>query len=154
MKTLIIYNSFHHQNTEKIALVLAQVLGAELVKPEAVKVEKLESYDLIGFGSGVYLSKPHRSLFQLIDKFPPLKNKKAFIFFTSGLFPIKLINDFQTPLLHALRNKGFENIACFNCRGWDTYGLMKYLGGINRQNPNEKDLQKARDFAQKLLQIK
>jgi len=154
MKTLIIYNSFHHQNTEKITNEIAQVLGAEIAKPETVKIEELGNYDLIGFGSGVYLSKPHRSLFQLIDQLPLQNNKKAFIFFTSGLFPIKFINDFQTPLLRALENKGFAVISGFNCRGWDTYGLMKYLGGINRQNPNEKDLQKARDFAQKLLQIK
>ncbi len=154
MKTLIIYNSFHHQNTEKIARAIAEVLKADLVKPEAVKIEELENYDLIGFGSGVYLGKPHRCLLQLIEKLPPQNKKKAFLFFTSGLFPIKFINDFQTPLLRALENKGFAVISGFNCRGWDTYGLMHYIGGINRQNPNEKDLQKARDFAQKLLQIK
>ena len=31
MKTLIVYTSVHHQNTEKVAKVMAEELGADLV---------------------------------------------------------------------------------------------------------------------------
>jgi len=63
MKTLIIYNSTHHGNTKKIAKVMTEILNAELVKSDEVDITTLSKYDLIGFGSGIYYGKHHKSLF-------------------------------------------------------------------------------------------
>jgi len=84
MKVLVIYNSVHHGNTEKIAKVIADELKAEMVKPTEGEVNKLSEYDLIGFGSGIYMSKHHGSILQLVEKLPAVKDKKAFVFCTSG----------------------------------------------------------------------
>ncbi|MGV8176958.1 MAG: hypothetical protein ACP5NX_04105 [Candidatus Bilamarchaeaceae archaeon] len=46
--------------------------------------------------------------------------------------------------------KHFNIIAEFACKGWDTFGPLKMVGGINRGRPNDGDLKKAKEFARKL----
>jgi len=150
MKTLIIYLSIHHGNTKKIVKAMAKVLGTELVKPYQVNLNALAKYNLIGFGSGIYYHKHHESLLSLVDKLPVLKDKKAFIFSTSGVSKKWQFSDFHKPLKKKLLEKSFNIIGEFDCRGWDTYGLFKRIGGISKGRPNEKDLKEAKNFASKL----
>lgn len=147
MKTLIIYQSLHHKNTEKIAKVIAEELNADLVKPSGVNLHKIKDYDLVGFGSGIYFFKLHQSILGLAQKIPSLKNKKVFIFSTSGTRVTYQHDD----LKEIIKVKGGLIVGEFNCRGWDTYGLLKYIGGIGKTHPNAKDLEAARSFAKKLL---
>jgi len=158
METLIIYFSIHYGNTEKIAKAIAEVLNAELVKSSEVNVNELSKYDLIGFGSGIYFGQHDKSLLKLIDKLPDLKGKRVFIFSTSGVSNAgnfihnirHRISHFHVPLRKKLIKKGLNIIGEFTCRGFDTAGPFKLIGGISKGRPNEKDLQKARDFARKL----
>jgi len=53
MKALLVVFSYHHKNTEKIAKAIAKVLDAQIKTPEQVDSEKLQQYDLIGFGAGI-----------------------------------------------------------------------------------------------------
>jgi len=145
MENLIIYISTHHGNTEKVAKTMAEILSAELVKAHDVDITALSKYDLIGFGSGIYFGKHHKSLLSLVDELPTLKNKKAFIFYTSG----GVASD--RPLKKKLLEKGFDIIGEFSCPGWDTWGPFKFFGGKNKGRPNEEDLEKARNFATNLL---
>jgi len=80
MKALIIYTSVHHGNTEKVANVMANILGASLLQVKQADASMLEQYDLIGFGSGIYFGKHHKVLLDFADRLPVLRNKKAFIF--------------------------------------------------------------------------
>lgn len=154
MKTLIIYNSTHHGNTEKIAKVMAEILNAELVKPDEVDIASLSKYDLIGFGSGIYYGKYHKSLFELINKLNNQKGKRAFIFSTSGMKKVRFFHGFDKPLKRKLLEKGFRIIGEFNCRGWDTYPFwVKLFGGVNKGRPNEEDLENARSFAKYLKRM-
>ena len=43
--------------------------------------------------------------------------------------------------------KGFEIVGNFACKGFDNYSFVKHLGGVDRDRPDEKDLQEAADFA-------
>jgi flavodoxin len=52
MKSLIVLFSYHHNNTEKIAKVIAKVLDAEIKTPDQINPEEIQYYDLVGFGSG------------------------------------------------------------------------------------------------------
>ena len=161
MKTLIIYVSIHHGNTEKIAKAMAEVLNAKLVKPNEVNMNELSKYDLIGFGSGIYYGKHHKNLLRFADKLPILKDRKAFVFATSGV--VNLLNifhnilhrtiNFQNPLRNKLSKKGFKIIGGFSCRGFDTIGPFKLIGGISKNRPNKEDLKKAIDFARELKRI-
>ena len=56
MKGLIIYISVHHGNTEKVANIMANTLDASLLQVKQVDTSILEQYDLIGFGSGIFLA--------------------------------------------------------------------------------------------------
>jgi hypothetical protein len=38
----------------------------------------------------------------------------------------------------------------FACKGWDTWGPFKLVGGINKGRPKEKELDMAREFAKGL----
>ncbi len=76
MKTLIIYTSIHRKNTEKVAKKMANVLEAKLLTPDEADARTINEYDLIGFGSGIYFRKHHKSLLNFIDGLPAVKNKK------------------------------------------------------------------------------
>ena len=146
MKTLIIYESVHHGNTEKIAKAMAGILEADLLKPDEIDAKILLEYDLIGFGSGIYFGKHHKRLLAFIDSLPKL-NKKAFIFSTKGGTPTWLNHK---KLKKKLSEKGFDIVKEFSCKGFDTFGMLKYIGGINKNRPNEEDLEKAKIFAKEL----
>ena len=53
MKTVIVYTSVHHQNTEKVAKVMAEELEADLVPTMEGQPGMLAACDLVGFGSGI-----------------------------------------------------------------------------------------------------
>lgn len=149
MKTLIIYESSHHHNTEKVARAIGEVLNATLVTPAEVNLDSISEYDLIGFGSGIYYASMGKELQALVGRLPPL-NKKAFIFSTRGMGPSSL---YHRTLRKNLTKKGFVITGEFSCKGWDTIGPLAYVGGINKGRPHEKDLEKAREFAEKLRNI-
>lgn len=147
MKTLIVYHSFHHGNTAKIAKVLADELNAKMVKTEDKETNNWDEYELIGFGSGIYNGKHHKSILHAVEKLPAVKGKKAFVFSTSGV-----LRNYNKPLKEMLTTKGFQIVGDFVCKALDTYGPLKLIGGLNKGRPNEEDYQKAREFAQGLLQ--
>ena len=146
MKTLIVYSSIHHQNTEKVAKVIAEALEADLIPVGKAKSDTLTAYDLIGFGSGIYFMKHHKTLLQFVETLPVVMEKSAFVFSTSG----EGGKERHAVLKEKLVNRGFSIVDEFSCKGWDTWGPMKLIGGINKGRPNEEDLAKARVFAQGL----
>ena len=79
MKSLVVYVSVEHGNTEKVAKAISEVLGADLKKVEEVDLSTIQRYDLIGFGSGIYSGKLHVRLLKLVDGMP-LSRSKAFFF--------------------------------------------------------------------------
>ena len=145
MKTLIVYTSVHHQNTEKVAEVMAAELEADLTPTGNAKPETLAAYDLIGFGSGIYFGKHHKTLLRFVETLPHVAQKQVFVFSTSGDGKMH-----HAALREKLVNKGFVIVDEFCCRGWDTVGPLKLFGGINKGRPDENDLAGARAFAQGL----
>ena len=85
MKTLIVYASVHHQNTEKAAKVIAAELEADLVSVGHVQPGTLTGYDLIGFGSGIYGGKFHQAILHFVETLPTVTEKQAFVFSTCGV---------------------------------------------------------------------
>jgi flavodoxin len=148
MKSILVLFSYHHKNTEKIAKVFAQVLDAEIKIPRQIDPEELKVYDLVGFGSGIYGEKHHRTLLELADKLPQVTDKKAFIFSTSGV--TTYADEFHSPLRDALLSRGYIIVGEFNCNGFNTNSFLRYFGGMNKGRPNAEDLKNAEDFAQNL----
>ena len=164
MRSLLVLFSYHHNNTEKIANVFAEVLGAQIKTPQEIDSEELQEYSLIGFGSGIYDGKHHKLLLDLADKLPQVTNRKAFIFSTCTIEREVAKN--HSTLREKLQSKGYMIVDEFNCAGFDTYGgdeeanliekligrINKLIGGINKGRPNVEDLKHAEEFAQNLKQ--
>lgn len=140
MKKAIIYKSVHHGNTKKIAEAMAKAIKADLIDLEDANGDTIEKYDTIGFGSGIFFYRPHKDLRKYIEGLDSVDNKKAFVFYTSG-------NGKSYSWLNKnLSGKGFDVIGEFSCKGYDTYGPFKLIGGQNKGRPDMEDLKKAEKF--------
>ncbi|HEX2938597.1 MAG TPA: hypothetical protein VHO66_06735, partial [Ruminiclostridium sp.] len=53
-------------------------------------------------------------------------------------------------LCDIIKIKGGEIAGSFNCRGYDTYGPFKLVGGIAKGHPNENDFAEAEDFIKEI----
>lgn len=152
-RTLMLCKSVHHQNTAKVARAIAEPLTARMLEPEQASQTLLDEHDLVGFGSGVYFGRLHPALFEWLDRLPTPtvpRGKPAFVFSTAGL-------SLLTPAWHAafnaaLARKGFDVVGEFHCRGFDTWGPLWLIGGINRTHPDQRDLERAGTFAHRLLE--
>jgi flavodoxin len=158
MKSLIVVYSYHHNNTQKIAEVMAKVLNAEVRTPQQTNPEELQQYGLVGFGSGIDTGKNYRELLDFADRLPQVADKKAFLFSTSGM-PIGISGQQQleeytrkchVTLKEKLQSKGYTVVDEFGCAGFNTNKFLKWFGGINKGRPNEEDLKNAEAFAEKL----
>ena len=147
MRALIIYKSVHHGNTKKVAEVIAKVLNADLKDAGNVNIEEVEKYEVIGIGSGIFFGKHHRSVLNFVERMPLMRHKKAFIFSTRGGTPT-WIN--HIALRRKLKEKGFKIIGEFSCKGYDTFGILKYIGGLTRGKPDKRDLRRAANFAEEV----
>ena len=152
MKSLLILFSYHHNNTKKIANVFEKILDAQIKTPHEINPEELQEYSLIGFGSGIYGEKHHKSLLDLVDKLPQVTNKKAFIFSTSAIMGKEKVANDHSTLREKLQSKGYMIVDEFACKGFNTNSFMKYLGGMNKGRPNAEDLKNAEKFALNLKQ--
>jgi len=152
MDSLLVLVSYHHKNTEKIANVFAKVLDAEIKTTRKINPEELQEYSLVGFGSGIYGEKHHRTLLDLADKLQKITDKKAFIFSTSAVMGKDKVAEDHSTLREKLVSKGYLIVDEFACHGFNTNSFLKYFGGMNKGRPNAEDLRHAEEFAQNLKQ--
>ncbi len=152
MKSLLVLFSYHHKNTEKIAKVFAKVLDAQIKTPKQINPDELQEYNLVGFGSGIYSDKHHKSLLDLADKIPQVTNMKAFIFSTSAMIGEDKVAKDHSILREKLQHKGYMIVDEFACKGFNTNSFLKHFGGMNKGRPNAEDLKHAEEFAQSLKQ--
>ena len=150
MKSILVVISIHHNNTVKIAEVMAKILKSQTKKPQEIEPKELQSYDLVGFGSGIYGEKHHMSLLNLADKLPKVENKKAFLFSTAGITSKNKTKKDHSQLKEKLQLKGYMIIDDFQCKGFNTNSFLKYFGGMNKGRPNAEDLKNAEEFAKAL----
>jgi hypothetical protein len=123
--------------------------GLQCASPVECPYSRLAGCDILGIGSGIYYGRIHEELLEWVHDLPETYGGKfpVFIFTTSGLpFLAKL---WHRPLKKSLAGKGYEVIGEFACRGFDTWGPLRLTGGLNWRHPNERDLQRAREFAQR-----
>jgi flavodoxin len=149
LNCLLIVYSYHHNNTQKVAEVFANVLDAGIVRPQQANPQEIQRYDLIGFGAGIDSGKHYKPLLDFADQITEVDGKKAFIFSTSG---IAEATKNHTALREKLQSKGYMILDEFNCAGFNTNSFLKLFGGINKGKPNAEDLKNAREFAQKIKQ--
>lgn len=149
MTALIVCMSVSHGNTRRVADVMGEVLGARVVAPDEVDPAELSSYDIVGFGSGIFNMSFHPDLLKFVDRLPDGASARAFVFCTSG-FPEPAVRRYTHNLSGRLASKGYDVIDVFSCRSFDTWWPFKPFGGIHKDRPNDADLDAARAFARRL----
>jgi hypothetical protein len=55
------------------------------------------------------------------------------------------------PLKARLAREAVPVIGEFACRGFDSWGPLFLIGGLNWHHPDARDLEQARQFARRLL---
>ncbi len=144
-KCLIIYSSYHHGNTAKLANAMAEASGAEIRTVDRVQDADLDQYEIIGFGSGIAYGKHYDKLTKAMNQFR-VQGKDVFVFSTSGTGNI----NYNAALIDLLKKSGASVIGSFACKGYDTFGPFKLIGGVSKGHPNSDDLAAAKKFIQRM----
>ena len=165
MKILITYFS-NTGNTEKIAKSMKDGLmdyDVDMISVKELNPEKLDSYDMILLGSGVYANKIERSVIKLVKKAIPKIPSKFAYFCTHASLEF-----YQKPfekVTKIIKEYNCEIIGEFDCVG-ENLGmpLKSQLEMFNRLpedqrkkaekslektkgHPDEKDFENAKKFA-------
>ena len=147
MKVAIVYASVHHKNTEKLVEAIAEKYPEiELIDATKTILKDLASYDLIGFASGIFYGKLHKTLLSFIaDNLPA--HKKAFVIYTCGQDSSSYIKTAE----ELIKSKDASFAGFYSCPGYDTWGPFKLIGGKNKNHPDENDIGKAIQFYENLV---
>ena len=143
MRKAIVYVSVHHGNTEKLVKGIAEECQVDRTDAVSLAAADLRSYDMIGFASGIYFSKFHQLILEFAEKNLP-DDKKIFLLCTyGGSANYKSIEQI-------LDKKRSKVIGKFGCKGYDTFGPFKLVGGIAKGHPDEDDIKNAVEFVTRL----
>ena len=141
MKSVIIYASKHHGNTKKVCERIASDCNVTIVEASEVSDSfPWEDYDLIGFASGIAYKKFYESVNKAAGKIPA--GKKVFFIYTCAAND----QDFSSNIRGIVESRGSESVGTYGCKGFNTYGPLKLIGGMNKKNPTEDELASAVDF--------
>jgi flavodoxin len=136
---VIIYASVHHGNTEKVVKAIEKSCDVELIDATKVTEKDLNGYDAIGFASGIYYSKFHQSVLNFANVNLPDDKNVFYICTNGGNASFKSIGAIA-------QRKNSHLIGKFSCKGFDTFGPFKLIGGLAKGHPDEKDLADAVEF--------
>ncbi len=146
MKTLIIAESKHCGNTRKVAEAMASAVSETIITDTAhIGEYNLHDFDLVGFGSGIYMGNFDRRIIRLVESFCD-EPAKAFVFSTCGAGKIQ----YNQKLVSLLEDRNKTVIGSFCCKGLDKVFILRLTGGINKGCPTKEDLDRAGRFLKEL----
>ena len=141
MKTAICYYSRHHGNTRSVLEAMAQEGETALIDVTARQSVRLEEYDCVGFASGIYGFEMHKAVVEYARQYLP-QGKPVFFVYTYG----GAKGTGAKALAELAREKDCPVLGEFSCKGYDTFGPFKLVGGIAKGRPDGRDLENARQF--------
>ena len=145
-KTVIIYASTHHGNTRKLIEAISEKYQIDIIDAIEQKFANLSEYDLIGFASGIDFGKFYDAVEQFLkDNLP--ENKAVFFMYTCA----REDKDFTYTMRTEALKRNAILMGEYGCRGYNTYGAWKVIGGMNKQHPTKKELDGAVKFYESLI---
>lgn len=141
MKTAIVYYSEHHGNTKKLIDAVAQKHEITFIDATKNPSPKLEGFDRVGFASGIYYSKFHKSVLKIAQDCLP-NGKEVFFFYTYGAKK----DGYTAAITDAVRSHDPKILGEYGCFGFNTFGPFKLIGGIAKGHPDADEIQKAVRF--------
>ena len=106
----------------------------------------LDEYPLVGIATGIYYGKIDDDLARVMEH-TINEGQKIFGLITYGGSSKWYGKDIDG----ICRMKRAVFLACWGCAGFDTWGPYKFMGGMNKDRPNQDDIQACLDFYKKLL---
>ena len=144
MKTVILYASHHHGNTKKLVDAMKEQFDVSTVDIEHEKIPDVSDYDCIGFASGIDFGKVYEPIRRAAQE-TMCRGKAVFFLYTCGQDK----GTFDAELRKLAKERGCEVLGSFGCKGFDTYGPWKLIGGINKNHPDNQDIMHALSFYKK-----
>lgn len=146
MRTAVCYYSRHHGNTRKVLEAMAREGEIDLIDATVCQTVRLEDYDCVGFASGVYFGKFHTSVLHAARSICPM----ASLCSSSGTYGGGM-GQSTRELKELAGERGCAVLGTFGCKGYDTFGPFKLVGGLAKGRPDEGDLDRARGFFRDIL---
>jgi len=146
MKVAIAYYSQHHGNTKKLLDAIKELGDVKLINVVECKEADLSDYDIIGFASGTYYGKLSKAVMEFAKNNLP-GNKRVFIINTYGGKGAS-----TKEMEHIIKDKSCQLLGIYRCRGFDTFGPFKLIGGIAKGHPNESDVNGAKEFFRRIIE--
>lgn len=141
MKTAILYYSKHHGNTKKLLDAIATKNEVTLIDVTEQPDTDLSKYDRIGFASGIYYSKFHKTLLAFAEKNLP-DNKETFFIYTYGAKK----DGYTKAISEVTKKHNAKVLGEFGCFGFNTFGPFKLIGGIAKGHPDQTDYDNVLSF--------
>lgn len=135
MKTVICYESTHHQNTKKLVEAIAAKYDVDLIDVTETKSANLSEYELVGFASGIAFGAFYRDIASFAANWMP-RECKVFLLYTCG----KDNPEYTEELERTAHAKNCEMLGKYGCLGFDTSGPFKLFGGKNKNHPTEEEI--------------
>ncbi len=141
MKTAIVYYSKHHGNTKKLLDTIAEKHEVTLIDATENPTPDLSGYDRIGFASGIYYSKFHKSVLKIAAERLP-ERKDVFFLYTYGA----LKDGYVKSITDAVISHKPNILGEYGCFGFNTFGPFKLIGGMAKGHPDATELQNTLKF--------
>ena len=141
MKTAIVYYSQHHGNTKKLIDAIAADHEVRLIDVTKEPSVDLSEYSRIGFASGIYYGSFAKQLLSFAQECLP-ENRDVFYLFTHGAPK----GDFLKAIREIADRKKCRELGSYHCRGFDTFGPFRLVGGIAQEHPTDAEIRGAADF--------
>ena len=146
MRTVVVYVSTHHGNTKKLLDAIAEKEAIDMIDIVENKDSEISDYDLIGIASGIAFGKYYPQILEYLKAAMP-EGKKVFFIHTAG----SPREDHNAAAKQIALERNCECLGTYFCKGFDTYGPFKLIGGINKNHPDQKELDGAVQFYQEIL---
>ena len=144
MKDLIVFSSKHHGNTRKIVEAIKTSFDVDIIDAYITQYFDLSKYDRICFASGISYGSYYPEIISFIEN-NLIKGHKVLLIHSAGS-PKESQSDKVKELIEVF---GGQVLGVFCCKGFDTYGPFKLIGGISKNHPNQEDIKSAIKFFKK-----
>lgn len=144
MKAAVFYYSRHHGNTRKVLEAMAREGGLTLVDVTGHQAVRLEEYDCVASPPASITGSFRRRCSNAPGSGCGGKGRVFCLYLRR-----------TPPRLHRghrriAREKNCPVLGEYGCKGYDTFGPFRLVGGIAKGHPDGRELEAARAFYRKI----
>jgi len=149
-KTLIVLASYHHRNTEKIAVVISKALDAVIRAPGRLvptHFRPMTCWALALESTAPVIMRPYSDS---PNDCPSRRKEGVYLLHVWSAYDrcdTGLCGKESFASQSTLEARGFTIVDESGCPGFNTNSFLKVFGGLNKGRPNADDLANARSLA-------